>query len=288
MLNLEKLFHKSQAEKEPEIEQEGGIESEKEFEEEVAGFVLWHGSGFTGITRDNISIDRNNEEMKKVIKHKGTASSKPEYYGFYATDSKEYARKYDGENSQQVQDIEKELEAECEEKKIFEIKNQADALSYYMVTRNLSYQEAVKTYEEEVEEEINPFFNKEYTNDELLQISIGSDYNRLFRNRLEERGIGSTLYKLIIDEQARLGNIKDVLGSDKLIETITAEDYKTARDLGYDLLFSGGIMNDKRQYAILNKDVVRKIEKSRLVKSTRLDEETGKEIIDYTYPEFEN
>ena len=68
-------------------------EEQKQIEKEfVDDIVLWHGSGFSTITLENLSIDRISDEMKEFLEDNGKASADVRSFGFYTADSLEKIR----------------------------------------------------------------------------------------------------------------------------------------------------------------------------------------------------
>ena len=153
-----------------------------------------------------------------------------------------------------------------------------------MFTKKVSYKEAISIYEQEIEEPVNQFFKeKEYSLEELPTIALENhfnDFDSLLKKRLEK--YKPTAYKLDIDKNAKMGNPKDIPGFKSDIIKISEEDYKRARELGYDVLVGSG------EYVILNKDVVKKIDKSIRTEIREVDKNTGEEVIKKIFPEFDN
>ena len=259
-------------------------EEQKQIEKEfVDDIVLWHGSGFSTITLENLSIDRISDEMKEFLEDNGKASADIRSFGFYTADSLEKIRYLEISEFHKKKEEEK-LKKELEDKKVYDIENQANALSYYMFTKKVSYKEAISIYEQEIEEPVNQFFKeKEYSLEELPTIALENhfnDFDSLLKKRLEK--YKPTAYKLDIDKNAKMGNPKDIPGFKSDIIKISEEDYKRARELGYDVLVGSG------EYVILNKDVVKKIDKSIRTEIREVDKNTGEEVIKKIFPEFDN
>jgi hypothetical protein len=263
-------------------------EVKKQIEEElIDDIILWHGSGWSGITLENLSIDRLSGDTSKFseTRYKSSASSHPEYYGFYTSDSMEVAKKYTGVNSMMVQDEYNEFEKDYEDNKISDIRNQADLLYYYMITKKVSYKEAINIYEQELEEPVNQLFKeKQYSLDELGKISTDNDFNRLYNKKIEESKLKSTLYKLYIEKGAKIGSLKEVFGDgfNKMIQKLRKEDFDKAREQGYD------IITDGPEYAVLNKEVIKKIDKSERYKTEETNQATGETIYKNFFPGFED